>query len=61
MRRNAEATCLSCPYAHFSDGYKQGHCGKNAITATLQQGGEITKDWWCGDHPDFELVEDCGQ
>ena len=59
MKRNPEATCATCPY--FDTYYENGMAGvqieRGQCRITHIPDNKNSKDFWCGEHPDFELKE----
>ena len=52
MKRNPDAHCGNCPY-FWADGHndRDGYCRRHPIPESVIHG----EDYWCGEHPDFEL------
>lgn len=49
MKRNEKATCGSCPY-YYPTNNEWGYC---RIHESTSQEEIWSKDYWCGQHPDF--------
>jgi hypothetical protein len=53
-KRNKEANCGNCPYGQADINHSDAvFCQKHAIDETWGRDRRISKDEWCGEHPDF--------